>query len=291
MQQRWRGVHGCQQGVSPSPAPKSSLCHPPREAQPRLFQGKGSGGWCQSEPWQGLCAAPASSCGICTILTHLVSPGPKQGLLPRPAAVSTQNQKKATQDRSKATAVLSPKCLISPFLQHSGAVIHTQAPSSRGKQGGTRQGQLAALLQPPATLGSWSRGKGSAPLFSSAKSGPGKFLTLGLAKPLKQQTPGLGFALCHQRTNKDEGPQGTHHRGTLPLCPQKHNPNPIPAPWGAGGWITGGWITGGGERAALGGSNPKQRPWSRAKQTEPKHRRSTRSQPGSTYSAQGVPAA
>lgn len=184
-----------------------------------------------------------------------------------------------------------PKCLISPFLQHLGAVIHTQAPSSRGKQGGTRQGQLAALLQPPATLGSWGRGKGSTPLFSSAKSGPGKLLTFGLAKPLKQQAPGLAFALCHQRTKKDKGPQGTHHRGTLPLCPQKHNPKPIPAPWGAGGWITGGWITGGGERAALGGSNPKQRPWSRAKQTEPKHRRSTRSQPGSIYSAQGVPAA
>lgn len=144
MEQRWRGAHGCQQGVSPSPAPKLSLCHPPREAQPRLFQGKGSGGWCQSEPWQGLCAAPASSCGICTILTHLVSPGPKRGLLPRPAAVSTQGQEKATQDRSKATAVLSPKVLNFLFLATFGC-CHSPRPPAPGAN---KEGQGKGSSQP-----------------------------------------------------------------------------------------------------------------------------------------------
>lgn len=216
---------------------------------------------------------------------------PNEGCCP----VSAQSQEKARQDCSKATAVLPPQSASFPPSSNIWVLSFTQAPSSRGKQGGTRQGQLAALVQPPALLGSWGRQKGSTLLFSSVIPGPGKFLTLGLAKLLKQQAPGLIFALCHQRTewwaghrapSTKTGPQGTHHPGTLPLRPQKHNPNPIPAPWGAGGWITGG-----GERATLGGSNPKQRPWSRAGQTEPKHRRSTRLQPGSTYSAQGVPAA
>lgn len=158
-----------------------------------------------------------------------------------------------------------PQVLNFPFLATFGCCHSHPGPQLQGQ---TRRDKARAARSPAATipLGSWGRGKGSAPLFSSAKSGPGKFLTLGLAKPLKQQTPGLGFVLCHQRTewwvghgapSTKTGSQGTHHRGTLPLCPQKHNPNPIPAPWGAGGWITGGWITGGGERAALGGSNPK----------------------------------
>lgn len=146
MEQRWSRGHRCQQSISPCPAPKMSPCRPRREAQPGFFQGEGSRGWCQREPRWGLCAAPASSCGIFTALTHLVSPGPQRRLLhtggccPGRLQSAPRARRKPRRIAPRQLQFSPPKCLISPFLQHLGAVVRP-GPQLQGQARSEGQGK------------------------------------------------------------------------------------------------------------------------------------------------------
>lgn len=253
----------------PLPSTQNVPMLPQEGSAARIFPGKGLPGMVPEGATMGaLCSSSQQLWDF-----HCFNPpglpwppteaAPHGGMLPRPAAVSTQSQEKAPQDCSKATAVLSPKVLNFPFLATFGCCRSSRPPApGASKEGGTRQGQLAALVQPPATPGAWGRGKGSTPLFSSAESGPSKFLTLGLAKPgqsHKSSKP-QGWSLC-SATSAPSGEYGTEPpaqrraRGKLPLQPQKHKPQSHPCPAGSRGEAhsrRGAWSTWG-----VGGSNPK----------------------------------
>lgn len=233
MEQRWRGARGCQQGISPSPAPKLSLCHPPREAQPRLFQGKGSGGWCQSEPWQGLCAAPASSCGIFTILTHLVSPGPQTGAAAQASRSQHPGPGESHAGSLQGNCSSLPQVLNFLFLATFGCCHSHPGPQLQGQ---TRRDKARAARSPAATTsntGVLGQGKGQHPslLFSQIRTWQVSDTWACKAAKAANPRPGL-CALPPAHKQRQRAPRHSSPRHTATLSP-KAQPQSHPCPVGS----------------------------------------------------------